>query len=122
MLGGWQKAGRLITIADWKDRNEEEEFQLMFFGVWYPQTFYGFGHPRRKGSYGTFLLTDTRNRTDVWVPNKWTQVCFAYRSRDAFFSITKGRDIPKRRRYKTIKCAANLLLSSFFTFCRMELS
>ena len=90
-MAGWEKLSRLLTIADWKEDEALEEFQLLFFGAWYPQTFFGFGHPRRKGSYATYLLTDTRNRTDVWVPNKWTQMCLSYRKRDAFLRITVVR-------------------------------
>ena len=88
MLAAFESLATLITIANWKDRPMDDELYLLYFGAGYPQTFFWFGNPMRKGSFGTFLLTDLQNRTNIWVPNKWTQMCLSYQKRDAFLRVT----------------------------------
>ena len=35
---------------------QDPEFAMMFFGADYPKSFFGFGHPRARGSYKSFFL------------------------------------------------------------------
>ena len=82
---------RLITITDWqKDENDFPQMDLFWFEAWYPQTFFAFGNPQVKGSYGAWLLQDPiTGHYNIWRPNKWTHVCFSYEKKTSFIRMVK---------------------------------
>jgi hypothetical protein len=57
------------------------KFQLLWFGAEYPASFFGFGYPRKRESYKSWLLqdpSDNRNWQILWKTNAWTHICFAF--------------------------------------------
>ena len=57
LLGENQGRSRLITIENFRnDSSEEQDFQMLWFGAEYPQSFFGFGYPRERGSYKNLFL------------------------------------------------------------------
>ncbi len=45
-----------------------------------PNSFFGFGNPKAKGSYGSFLLhaKDEHGPMELFGIDRWTHVCLAY--------------------------------------------
>ena len=79
-MGTYQEKARLVTITDWQENESDfPQVDLFWLEAWYPVTFFAFGNPQVKGSYGAFLLQDPSNgQYGLWSPNKWTHVCFSY--------------------------------------------
>lgn len=92
ILGWFEKNSRLLTIANWRDSEEDDGdvFNMLWLGAWYPFSFFGFGNPKRSGSYASFLLKYP-NTTEfkVWIPNKWTHLCLSYERKTSFLRVVK---------------------------------
>ena len=53
--------------------------QFLYFGAHYPVTFFGFGYPRKSGSYASFLLKDPdTDEVEIWATFRWHHFCLAY--------------------------------------------
>ena len=98
ILGAWHDKGALLTIANWlEDETTPVDMTLLFIEAWYPVTFFEFGNPKAKGSFGAFLLQDpTTEQYSIWTPNKWTHLCFSYERTSNFIRMVKVVDIIHR--------------------------
>ena len=93
LLGEKEGKSRLITISDWQaDPNVRAEWDLMRVGARYPYPFIAFGNPRKKGSYGSFLIRDP-DRTDdgfeIWASNRWSSFCLSYTKSQGNLKVVK---------------------------------
>ena len=70
---------------------EDANFTLLWFGAEYPQTFMGFGFPRRHDSYNNYLVRDEGGMRDldVWAPNRWSHTCFSYDKGESYVRLVK---------------------------------
>lgn len=90
LLGTYEGRSRLITIEDWRQDEQDSNFQLMWFGAMFPFSFFGFGYPREHGSYKSWVLYDPlSNDFEIWASNRWTHVCFSYDKRTSFVRVVK---------------------------------
>ncbi len=64
----------------------------MNFGANFPFSFFGFGNPKREGSWKSFVLRDPETgEFEVWATNRWSHVCLSYRKRDGHIRVVKVR-------------------------------
>ncbi len=90
LLGGFEGRSQLIHIEDWRDRPKDSDFNMMWFAASYPNTFFGFGHPRVKGSYKSMFVRDpSRSGFEVWETNRWSHVCFSYEKKNGYIRMVK---------------------------------
>ena len=69
---------------------QDNDFNLLWFDASFPYSFFGFGHPRKKGSYKSFLIRDPeRDDFEVWATNRWSHVCLSYEKRTGHLRIVK---------------------------------
>ena len=93
-LGLWELNARLVTIANWRDSEEDDgdAFNMLWLGAWYNFSFFGMGNPRGPGSYASFLLKYPGTKEfKIWIPNKWTHICISYEKRTSFLRMVKVR-------------------------------
>ncbi len=90
LLGRYEGRSRLITISSWRQDGGDPEWDLTWFGANYPFSFLGFGSPRQKGFYKSFLLRDPdESDFEIWSSNRWSHVCLAYQKSDGYLRIVK---------------------------------
>ena len=80
-----------MTIANWLENEDSvADMTLLFIEAWYPVTFFEFGYPKARDSFGAYLLQDpTTDQYSIWTPNKWTHVCFSYEKNRNFMRMVK---------------------------------
>ena len=62
----------------------------MWLGAWNTPTWFGFGYPIDHGSYKSYVLREPETGSyQLWVPNKWTHLCFGYEKEASFLRMVK---------------------------------
>ena len=69
---------------------QEAEMQLLWLNANYPYSFFGFGYPRKEGSYKSWLLRDPESGDfGIFATNRWSHMCLSYRAEDGFIKVAK---------------------------------
>ncbi len=53
--------------------------------------FIGFGYPRQKGSYKSWIMQDVDDHgiNELFAANRWMHFCLVYRKRDGLFKVIR---------------------------------
>ena len=74
--------------------------QLLWLNANYPYSFFGFGYPRKEGSYKSWLLRDPESGDfGIFATNRWSHMCLSYRAEDGFIKVAKVKPFPKVPRH-----------------------
>ena len=67
------------------------EMDMLYVQVNFPNSFVGFGHPRRSGSFKSWILQfqDAHGTKETWAANRWIHFCLAYQRRTGHVRVVK---------------------------------
>ncbi len=69
-------------------------FELLFFKIAYPDSFFGFGFPRAKGSFFSSILQakDDFGTRELFGINRWMHACVAYDKAKGIVKVFRVRN------------------------------
>ncbi len=93
VLGGPNERSRIISVEEYRsseDISPDSLVNLLYLRAAYPKNFFGFGYPKVRGSFKSYLLQDPEtDEWEIWATSRWIHVCIAYRKRDGFLKVIK---------------------------------
>ncbi len=59
------------------------------------ESFVGFGYPRKRGSYKSWIMQDVDDHgiNELFAANRWMHICIVYRKKDGLFKVVRVRII-----------------------------
>ncbi len=65
--------------------------ELLFSQINFPNSFFGFGHPRKFGSFKSWILQfkDAHGTKELWGANRWIHICLAYEKSTGFVKVVR---------------------------------
>ncbi len=76
-------------------------FELIWFKIFYPNSFIGFGYPKSEGSYGSWLLhsKDEHGAKELFGIDRWMHACFVYKKDPGTISVTRVSPVDREHVY-----------------------
>ncbi len=74
---------------------QDAKFEMLYFELNYPNSFFAFGYPRQAGSYKSWIVQfrDAHGKKELWGANRWIHLCLAYEKSTGFVKIVRVKQI-----------------------------